>query len=110
MLPPPRLTKRKQQMQMEEDEDAMEERKFLEIINASAANNTNTNHVNQMSGSGIVNDDSLEMPSSIKKLPVKIKEDGTGFKKQSNKKGGGYDEEDDAFNDLLNSSPKKKPN
>jgi hypothetical protein len=52
------------------------------------------------------------MPSSIKKLPVKIKDDGTGFKKQSNKKGGnpGYDEDNDTFNDLLNSSPKKKPN
>jgi len=52
------------------------------------------------------------MPSSIKKLPVKIRDDGTGFKKQSSKKGalGGYDEENDAFNDLHNSSPKKKPN
>jgi len=29
----------------------------------------------------MINDDSLEMPSSIKKLPVKIKDDGTGFKK-----------------------------
>jgi len=57
----------------------------------------------------MINDDSLEMPSSIKKLPVKIKDDGTGFKKQSVKKHGGYDDEDDAFNDILNSSPKKKP-
>jgi hypothetical protein len=32
MLPPPRLTKRMQQ-KIEEDDDALEERKFLEIIN-----------------------------------------------------------------------------
>lgn len=107
-LPPPRLTKKIQQRgAAEEDEDTIEERKFLEIINQSAALPTSQQKKEAVIYSN--NEDSLEMPSSIKKLPVKIKEDGTGFKKQSNKKHGGYDDEDDAFNDILNSSPKKKP-
>lgn len=108
-LPPPRVTKKMQQ-RMEEDEDTIEERKFLEIINQSSAlpsqQPQDPSHYKMMA-----NDESLEMPSSIKKLPVKIKDDGTGFKKQSTKKNGrgGYDDEDEAFNDILNSSPKKKP-
>ncbi len=110
-LPPPRVTKKIQQ-RVDEDEDTLEERKFLEIINQSSALPSTSQKAQDPSNyKMMVNDDSLEMPSSIKKLPVKIKDDGTGFKKQSNKKngGGGYDDEDDAFNDILNSSPKKKP-
>ena len=37
VLPPPRLTKRMQQKMDEDDQDAIEERKFLEIINSSTS-------------------------------------------------------------------------
>lgn len=139
VLPPPRVLKKNLQVvnnssRNNEGADTAEERKFMEILNQTAnqvgpagtpaLSSIPMNQENHMRGPGITMDDSLELspPSTLKKdigsasakklqvhvPPLKT----TGIAPQKILDGAAklkYQDEDNDFNKLLNSSPKKNP-